>query len=78
MNSPASTSSQVHTKNSREGESRVSDSYAKECEEQREDFQQLMDEVGKSVSQYCQRRPGVAALTVFAVGFFFGWKIKPW
>lgn len=78
MNSPATTANQAHSKNSHEGESRVSESYAKECEEQREDFQQLMDEVGSSVTHYCQRRPGVAALTVFAVGFFFGWKIKPW
>lgn len=51
---------------------------AEECHEQREDLQLLMDDVGDAVIQYCQRRPGVAALTLFAVGFFVGWKIKPW
>ena len=49
-----------------------------ECAEQREDFQKLLDEVGDAVVHYCRRRPGVAAMTVFAAGVFFGWKIKPW
>ncbi|QDV27456.1 hypothetical protein [Aureliella helgolandensis] len=49
-----------------------------ECADQREDFQQLLDDVGDSVVHYCRRRPGVAAFSLFAVGFFFGWKIKPW
>ena len=58
--------------------SKVAEAYARACEHQQEDFQQLMDEVGRAVAHYCRRRPGMAALTVFAVGFFFGWKIKPW
>jgi DNA-directed RNA polymerase subunit N (RpoN/RPB10) len=48
-----------------------------QCDSQ-EDFQQLMDEVGGAVSRYCSRRPAVAVMTVFGIGFFFGWKMKPW
>lgn len=63
---------------SRTSKSKVAEAYARACEHQQEDFQQLVDEVGQAVAHYCRRRPGAAALTVFAVGFFFGWKIKPW
>lgn len=49
-----------------------------ECDEQREDFQALMEDVGASVSTYCRKRPVVATMVVFAVGFYMGWKIKPW
>ena len=59
-------------------ENNFAEKCGEECTEQREDFQQLLDDVGESVVHYCQRRPGVAALTVFAVGFFVGWKMKPW
>ena len=47
-------------------------------EEMREDFQTLVDEVGNSVSTYCKKRPGMAACLLFTVGFYVGWKIKPW
>lgn len=43
-----------------------------------EDFQSLVDDVTASVTRYCRRRPTAAALGVFALGFFVGWKIKPW
>lgn len=46
--------------------------------EHREDFQQLLDDVGDSLTVYCKKRPMVAAFTVFAIGFYMGWKIKPW
>lgn len=51
---------------------------ASECEEQREDFQALMEDVGASVATYCRKRPVVATMVVFAVGFYMGWKVKPW
>lgn len=60
------------------GYSDLAESCETQCAEQREDFQQLMQEVGDSLAHYCRRRPGVAACSVFAIGFFFGWKIKPW
>ena len=44
----------------------------------REDFQVMMDEVGVAVAQYCKKRPGVAGGLLFAVGFFVGWRLKPW
>ncbi len=43
-----------------------------------EDFQALVDEVTTSVTRYCRQRPTAAALSIFALGFFVGWKIKPW
>lgn len=46
--------------------------------EHREDFQHLIDDVGESLTAYCKKRPMVAAFAVFAVGFYMGWKIKPW
>ncbi len=46
--------------------------------ELREDFQTFIDEVGTSVSTYCRKRPGVAACLLFGLGFYVGWKIKPW
>jgi len=51
---------------------------SKQCGEQREDFQALMEDVGTSVSNYCRKRPVMASLAVFAVGFYVGWKVKPW
>lgn len=51
---------------------------AAECQDQREDFQALMEDVGASVGNYCRKRPVVATMVVFAAGFYLGWKIKPW
>lgn len=51
---------------------------ASECHDQREDFQALMEDVGASVGAYCRKRPVVATMVVFAVGFYMGWKVKPW
>jgi hypothetical protein len=28
--------------------------------------------------EYARDRPEVVALTCFAVGFFLGWRLKPW
>ncbi len=47
-------------------------------QEPREDLQVLMDELGDAVSDYCQKRPGVAGGLIFAIGFFIGWRLKPW
>lgn len=49
-----------------------------ECEEQAEDFAAFMSEVGDSVQKYCKRRPGVVAGVLFGLGFFCGWKLRPW
>lgn len=51
---------------------------AEDYHEMREDFQTLIDEVGSSVSTYCRKRPGMAACVLFTLGFYVGWKIKPW
>lgn len=48
------------------------------CEQQAEDFAELMSEVGDSIQKYCSRRPGVVAGVLFGLGFFCGWKLRPW
>ncbi len=46
------------------------------CE--REDFEVLVSEVKTSCSKFFTRRPLVAGGIVFMVGFYLGWKVKPW
>jgi len=43
-----------------------------------EDFYDMVSDVSKSMTDYCAKRPKVAALALLSVGFFLGWKIKPW
>ena len=43
-----------------------------------EDFYDMISDVSKSMSEYCAKRPKAAALALLTVGFFLGWKIKPW
>lgn len=43
-----------------------------------EDFAVLLSELGESVEAYCKRRPGVVAGLLFGLGFFCGWKLRPW
>ena len=47
-------------------------------EDIREDFQTLVTEIGKTIHVYAKQRPGMAGLIVFGLGFYVGWKIKPW
>ncbi|MDZ4848717.1 MAG: hypothetical protein SGI77_05450 [Pirellulaceae bacterium] len=51
---------------------------AQECSELQEDFQSLVEDVGTSVASYCRKRPAMAACMLFAIGFYVGWKVKPW
>jgi hypothetical protein len=51
---------------------------AKECDDIREDFQTLIDDVGSSILAYWKKRPQMAGLMLFAMGFYVGWKVKPW
>lgn len=44
----------------------------------REDLQILIEEVGQAVSEYTRKRPGVAGGLLFAIGFFVGWRLRPW
>ncbi len=43
-----------------------------------EDFSVLLSELSHSVETYCRRRPGVVAGVLFGLGFFCGWKLRPW
>jgi len=51
---------------------------AQECCDVREDFQTLVADVGTSVHTYCRKRPQMAGLMIFVLGFYVGWKVKPW
>lgn len=51
---------------------------SKSHEDSPEDLQKLMCELGDAVTDYCRKRPGVAGGILFAVGFFVGWRLKPW
>jgi hypothetical protein len=44
----------------------------------REDLTVLLGELSDSVESYCRRRPGVVAGVLFGLGFFCGWKLRPW
>ncbi len=48
------------------------------CDEQQEDFIKLADRCGDAICEYGRRQPGVAALAILGLGFFVGWKLKPW
>lgn len=56
----------------------MADQTSQQSEGQAEDFAQFMSEVGDSVQKYCKRRPGVVAGVLFGLGFFCGWKLRPW
>ncbi len=43
-----------------------------------EDFYDMLHGVSKSMSDYCAKRPQLAAAALLSVGFFLGWKLKPW
>ena len=58
--------------------SQMSEHLATECEEMREDFQVLVDDMSQSLGDYCRKRPMVAGLSVLALGFYLGWKLRPW
>lgn len=48
------------------------------CETQLEDFEVLVGDLRDSFGEYLSKRPLVASGLVFLVGFYVGWKIKPW
>jgi hypothetical protein len=56
----------------------VADTMRQEGGEQAEDFAEFVSEVGDSLQKYCKRRPGVVAGVLFGLGFFCGWKLRPW
>ena len=43
-----------------------------------EDLAKLLSEVTDSVEAYCRSRPGIVAGMLFGLGFFCGWKLRPW
>ena len=49
-----------------------------ESNDVREDFQTLVEDVSTSIHKYCKERPQMAGLMIFAIGFYVGWKVKPW
>ncbi len=54
------------------------DQHEHTAQDSSEDFAVLLSELGESVQTYCRRRPGVVAGVLFGLGFFCGWKLRPW
>lgn len=52
--------------------------HVQNTEDAQEDFSVLLSEISDSVESYCRRRPGVVAGVLFGLGFFCGWKLRPW
>jgi hypothetical protein len=42
------------------------------------DEQHPVDDLVQYVSDYCRKKPEIAALWCLGVGFVLGWKLKPW
>jgi hypothetical protein len=51
---------------------------ASSMKETGEDFQEMMDIVCSSFYEYGRKNPGMLAGIAFMVGFYFGWRVKPW
>lgn len=51
---------------------------AQEAQDVEEDFTKLVSDVTEAVDHYCRSRPGVVAGVLFGLGFFCGWKLRPW
>lgn len=43
-----------------------------------EDLQVLADNLCNAVKNYSRRHPGAVATAIFFLGFYVGWKVKPW
>ena len=42
------------------------------------DLEQMTAQITDAVVDYSKKQPGAVACLIFMVGFFMGWKIKPW
>lgn len=43
-----------------------------------QDFQALTEGVYNAVEDYGMRHPATVATAIFFLGFYVGWKVKPW
>jgi hypothetical protein len=43
-----------------------------------QDLGEVCQEVGTIINKYARSRPEVFAMVCVGVGFFLGWKLKPW
>lgn len=42
------------------------------------DLQEALDSVGIAIKEYSKKHPAAVAVGIFFVGFYVGWKVKPW
>ena len=42
------------------------------------DFEYMIETIGESVKDYGSKHPLAVASAIFCVGFYLGWKVKPW
>ena len=46
--------------------------------EQGGDFEYMVETISESVKDYGAKHPLAVAGAIFCVGFYLGWKVKPW
>jgi hypothetical protein len=51
---------------------------AKRSAEDPGDLQAVVETIGTAVGDYSRQNPAVVACAVFFLGFYVGWKVKPW
>lgn len=42
------------------------------------DFEYMVETISESVKDYGTKHPIAVAGAIFCVGFYLGWKVKPW
>ena len=42
------------------------------------DFEYMVETISESVKDYGSKHPLAVAGAIFCVGFYLGWKVKPW
>lgn len=45
---------------------------------QTEDFQALANQLCSAVENYSRSHPAAVGTAIFFLGFYVGWKVKPW
>lgn len=43
-----------------------------------DDFVEACNAVGDATAEYSKKHPAVVMMATFFLGFYVGWKIKPW
>ena len=70
-----SDTTQTVPSSARSSSARLSPSYSAN---QSSDLEEMTAKITDAVVDYSKKQPGAVACLIFMLGFFVGWKIKPW